>query len=370
MKASWKRVRALLDEAVARGITPGAAMAVGRAEDLLFEAYAGGNDADLAGPATAYDLSSLTKPLATVALAMQSCARGSLDVRAGVASYIPEFAAGDVSRTAITIRDLLTHSSGLPAHRAYFLDLEREARQTGKSIVATVAGGHRVVSFAAREPLEQPPRTRAVYSDIGFILLGHILEIDGRKRLSELFRSHVAEPIGLESIGFVDLEEPRPAFVRAAASCGWCEWRNREVRGEVQDQNAWAMGGVAGHAGLFGTLRAVHALVAEHVRAWHGSSDLFSREMLQAFWRKDDGLAGSTWALGWDTPSDRESSAGSHIGRPAFGHLGFTGTSVWIDLSRGVHVVLLTNRIASGGDNTAIRAFRPRLHDAVFEALS
>jgi len=369
VSAGWNRVRELLDEAVATGITPSAALAVGRGNTLLLEAYAGKIGAEPAGPDTSYDLSSLTKPLATVALLMQSCARGSLDVGARVSQYLPNFATGNASRAAVTVRDLLTHSSGLPAHRDYFLDLEQEQHRSGAPLLGTAAGALRIVAFATREPLEHPPHTRAVYSDLGFILLGRILEIDGERRLHDLFRLQIAAPLGVDTLGFVDLEAPRSLLSLAAAPCGRCDWRKRDVRGEVQDQNAWAMGGVAGHAGLFGTLPAVHALVSEHVRAWSGASELFPDDVLRKFWRKDERVADSTWALGWDTPSDRESSAGCRIGRPAFGHLGFTGTSVWVDLSRGVHVVLLTNRIEAGGDSSAIRALRPRLHDAVFEAL-
>ena len=372
MSLQWARVGELLDKAVLSGTMPSAALAVGRECGLLFERYVGSYSearSEFVGTDTVYDLSSLTKPLVTTALAMRLCEQGALDISDHVSRYFPAFAAADARRETVTLRDLLTHSSGLPAHRKYFLQLEEEQLTTGVALLGTRVGALRLTALAAAEPLELPPRTAARYSDVGFILLGRAVEIAGGDRLDAMFAKQLAGPLGLDSIGFIDLEGPATRLAQAAAPCGRCAWRGRSIIGEVQDENAWAMGGVAGHAGLFGSLRAVHRLVAEHVRAWKGGSSVFSRDVLRAFWRKDDAVSGTTWALGWDTPSESDSSAGVCIGHPAFGHLGFTGTSVWVDLERGVHVVLLTNRIEAGGDNAAIRALRPRLHDAVFEAL-
>jgi CubicO group peptidase (beta-lactamase class C family) len=142
-----------------------------------------------------------------------------------------------------------------------------------------------------------------------------------------------------------------------------------DIHGVVQDENAYAMGGVAGHAGLFSTAREVHRLVGEFERAFHGLGSRFERDLVRIVWTKDTATPGSTWALGWDTPAAQGSSAGSRISARAVGHLGFTGTSVWVDLDRGVHVVFLTNRIHQGGDNRGIRELRPRVHDAVFAGL-
>jgi CubicO group peptidase (beta-lactamase class C family) len=142
-----------------------------------------------------------------------------------------------------------------------------------------------------------------------------------------------------------------------------------DIHGVVQDENAYVMGGVAGHAGLFSTARSVHRLVAELVRALRGLPSLFERDLVRLVWTKDTTTPGSSWALGWDTPAVQGSSAGSRISAWAVGHLGFTGTSVWLDLDRGVHVVFLTNRIHEGGDNRSVRELRPRVHDAVFAGL-
>jgi CubicO group peptidase (beta-lactamase class C family) len=186
--------------------------------------------------------------------------------------------------------------------------------------------------------------------------------------LDALFAREIASPLALGSTGYIDLEAAPPAFAVRAAPTGWCDLRQCRVRAQVQDENAWAMGGVAGHAGLFATVRDVHRMAAAHVRAWQGRPSLFAQATVRDFWRRDEQTPGSTWASGWDTPSPEHSSAGSRIRRPAVGHLGFTGTSLWIDLPRGLHVVLLTNRLEVGRDNARIKEFRPRLHDAVFVA--
>jgi len=154
------------------------------------------------------------------------------------------------------------------------------------------------------------------------------------------------------------------------APCGSCAWRGTDaVRGAVQDENAYAMAGVAGHAGLFSTARDVHTLVAEWVLAHAGSGRLLDPQVVRRLWRRSPSVPGTTWALGWDTPSRPISTAGTHVSADAVGHLGFTGTSIWIDIQRGVHVILLSNRVHPDRASTGIRELRPRLHDAVFEAV-
>jgi CubicO group peptidase (beta-lactamase class C family) len=369
VSAGWRAVQDLVDDAVASGVFPSASLVVGSADDVLFEHVAGRPARDSSSRAdidTVYDLSSLTKPLATVAALLLLCERGRVGADARIGDYFSELVPHGTGRASLTVRDVLYHRSGLPAHRRYYEKLGQVRREGAAKLVGTRAGSQRVQAYAAVEPLERPPRTEAVYSDVGFILLGGIVEKVAQRTLDRVFAEEIAAPLGLRSTGFIDLEAAPPPFAERAAACGWCEWRERRVRGQVQDENAWAMGGVAGHAGLFSTAREVHRLTAEHVRAWQGLPSLFDTDTLKQFWRRDEHTPGSTWMAGWDTPSPEQSSAGSLIGRPAAGHLGFTGTSLWIDLHRGIHVVLLTNRLEFGRDNAKIRAFRPRLHDAVF----
>jgi CubicO group peptidase (beta-lactamase class C family) len=369
VSVGWRAVSDLIDDAVAAEVFPSAALVVGAGDEIVYEYVAGRPSTEspsAADVATVYDLSSLTKPLATVAVLMRLVERGLLSPDARVSDYVSELVPHGTGRASLTVRDLLCHRSGLPAHRRYYDKLAQARSDGGGKLVGTRIGAERAQAYAAVEPFERAPRTEAVYSDIGFILLGSILEKAADRTLDRLFDDEIAAPLALSSTGFVDLEAPPPAFAIGAAPCGWCDWRECRVRGQVQDENAWAMGGIAGHAGLFSTARDVHRIAAAHVRAWQGHRGLFATETVREFWRRDEQTPGSTWTSGWDTPSPESSSAGSLIQTPAVGHLGFTGTSLWVDLRRGVHVVFLTNRLEFGRDNTRIREFRPRLHDAVF----
>ena len=371
--SAWSEVAAIVDEAVGAGhVAPAAALLVGRGSLVLFEhsagVAAGGRPCDAA---TIFDLASLTKPLVTVALTLDLVARGRLFFESRVADLLPAFAdGGDERRRAVTIRHLLRHDSGLPAYHRYF---ERFDGTPPKDAADEAARRRRMLDLALAEPLERDPRAGSVYSDIGFLVLGAVVEKVAGARIDELARQRLFEPLGVEDARYVDtLAGPPPAMLARTAPTGPCPWRRGEVHGVVQDENAYAMGGLASHAGLFATARSVHRLVTEWTEAWAGRGMVLDRRIVGHAWSRAAsslGAAPSTWALGWDTPSPGASSAGTRIGHGAVGHLGYTGTSIWIDPSRHVHVVLLTNRIAYGRNSDAIRALRPRLHDAVFAVL-
>jgi CubicO group peptidase (beta-lactamase class C family) len=212
-----------------------------------------------------------------------------------------------------------------------------------------------------------------VYSDLGFLLLGELIELVAQAPLDRVFHERIARPLGLRSTGFVDLARLRrdklAPVTDAIAPTEQCGWRNKLLCGEVHDDNAWAVGGVAGHAGLFSTAADVHALVCWLRACACGSDPALPAELVQRFWTRDATVPESTWALGWDTPSPTGSSAGTHVSPRAVGHLGFTGTSLWIDLERDAHVILLTNRVHPDRHDERIREVRPRVHDAVWEAL-
>lgn len=371
----WKDVARVLDEAVGPGkVAPAAALLVGRGDQVVFEHAAG-----VAGPrgreracdeTTIFDLASLTKPLVTVALTLDLITRSKLGFDTRVADILPEFARGDDERRrAVSLRHLLRHDSGLPAHRQYYRDFDAAACANGGS----GADRRRMFDLALAEPLERDPRVGSVYSDIGFLVLGAVVEEVAGARIDELASRRILEPLDVEDAAFVEnARGADPAFAARCAATGACAWRGAEVHAVVQDENAYAMGGVATHAGLFASARAVHRLAGEWVAAAAGRGVLLDRRIVGHAWDPSAAAAGaapSTWALGWDTPTPGASSAGSRAGRQAVGHLGYTGTSVWIDPGRRAHVVLLTNRIAYGKEPDGIRALRPRLHDAVFAAL-
>jgi CubicO group peptidase (beta-lactamase class C family) len=206
------------------------------------------------------------------------------------------------------------------------------------------------------------------------MLLGEVIEQVGGVSLDRFCREKIYRPLGLRNTDFIDISmvrtrrlEPVPEMF---APTEVCPSRKRLLVGEVDDENAYAMGGVAGHAGLFAPVKEVDRIVRELLACYDGRSDLIPQKMLREFWTRDSTVPGSTWALGWDTPSPQFSSSGRHFPPIAIGHLGFTGTSVWIEPERKIAISILTNRVHPKRDNQAIRDFRPKIHDLVMETLA
>ncbi len=353
--------------AVEQGVAPGFVLAVEVDGQQLFREAFGARQIVPrtlpAQPDTVYDVASLTKALVTSLLCMQEVAAGRLQLDGRVTDGLPEVAGPDgFDRQAITWRHLLAHASGLPAYRPFW----RRAVEAPSSRLA-------VAQLAAREPLVEPPGTRAVYSDLGFILLGWWLERSTGRRLDDLFARRIAAPLGLGA-RFISLADPEARAellaTRSVAPTQACVERRRVILGEVDDLNAAAMEGVAGHAGLFSDAADVAAIARALLGAWRGeTAELVPRDVLREFWTPS-GVPGSTWRLGWDGPAPAGSQAGERLSRAAVGHLGFTGCSIWIDPARGLTVILLANRVhpAVPGDDR-FRRFRPAIHDAVLEAL-
>jgi len=328
-------------------------------------------------PETMYDVASLTKAVATSVLAMQEIGAGRLSLDTKVAALLPEFSdrlgdaakpggqddrASDLARDQVTVGQLLGHSSGLPAHRPFW-------KQAAHSPAERLA----IARLAAREPLAYLPGTRAVYSDLGFILLGWLLERLTGARLDLLFQDRIARPLGLAATTFVSLadSEARAQLLgdRTVAATQLSAERHGLVLGEVDDMNAFAMGGIAGHAGLFSTAGDLAAIATALVAAFRGEGDLVARDVIRQFW-SPSGVPGSTWRLGWDGPAELGSQAGEKLSRGSVGHLAFTGCSLWIDPAREVLVVLLSNRVHPAVPTDGrFRRFRPALHDAALTAL-
>jgi CubicO group peptidase (beta-lactamase class C family) len=285
---------------------------------------------------------------------MRAVDAGRLRLDDRVAAWIPDWRGAD--REDVTLRDLLAHTSGLTAYLPYYRDL---------------AGRAEFQSAIATSPLEYQPRTRAVYSDLGFILLGFILEdahgptvppwpgaVDPTARLGPQF-TRVARLVTAEPLTF----SPPRHWRERIAPTEHDAWRGRVLTGEVHDENAWALGGAAGHAGLFGTAGAVGAFARAVLHTIHGAAMLATPDTMRAFITRT-AIPGSSRALGWDTMLPT-SSCGTLMSPTAIGHTGFTGTSLWIDWKRDFYVVLLTNRVHPTRDNTLIQQIRPWFHDAV-----
>lgn len=355
-----KRITALLADGVDRGVFPGAAAGISLfagKEKIRFTTTVG-HAALIPSPRplfreTFFDLASLTKPLATTLALLCLVSEGRIDLDDTLPFLLPREIPEDKKK--ITLRHLLNHSAGLAAHRPFYENLitcplsERKERE-----LAAILG----------EKCEYPPGEKAIYSDLGFILLGMIIESQGGCPLDVFVRDMVMAPLLLaEKLLFNPLGAGKKDF----AATEECPWRGRILSGEVHDDNTAAMGGVSGQAGLFGRVDDVLHLCALLLDIWKdkGEHAHISGERFKEFVQRQDIVKGSSWALGFDTPSPQGSSAGRFISPDSVGHLGFTGTSFWIDPHRELVVVLLTNRVHPSRDNHGIKEFRPLFHEAV-----
>jgi len=370
--ADWAPVRRTLADGLGDGVFSAAALEVSLGgRPVLAETVGRLSAAPDAAPAdagTVFDLASLTKPMATVTCLMGLVQEGRLGLLDPLSAHLPAFAAGPDAgrRRTVTLAHLLSHASGLPAWRPCF-----EAVCPPGDQVASPPGPEERAAVVARvcaEPLEADPGERAVYSDLGFILLGEVIAGVEGAPLDRVFRRRVAEPLGLADTAFNPGNAVPGPFGAHAAATSRAGWRGGLLQGVVQDDNAYALGGVAGHAGLFGPAADVGRWARALLDAWKGRSAWLKREVVAAFLEPAERVPGSSWVLGLDTPTP-PSSAGPWMGPKAVGHLGYSGTSVWIDPDREWGVVLLTNRVHTDPTGEGIRRFRPLLHGAVGAAL-
>jgi CubicO group peptidase (beta-lactamase class C family) len=316
-----------------------------------------------------FDLASLTKVLATTTALMLLVDDGVLALDDPVAKHLPHF--GERDKEAVTLRHLLTHSSGLKPWRAFHEALRERERKKGEPLLGTPAAREFVIESICRSALVHEPGSAAVYGDLDFIVLGAVVEAASGETLDAFCAARIFGPLGLARTRFLPTAAgpPPESERRAIAATENCPWRGRILWGEVHDPNAWAMGGVAGHAGLFAPADDVLRFGQAVLDVWQGRSDALPREALRAFTSRQDLPRGSDWALGWDTPSAGGSSAGRHFSRASVGHLGFTGTSLWIDLEAECVVVMLTNRVHLLAKKSRF-GLRPVVHDLLREAFA
>jgi CubicO group peptidase (beta-lactamase class C family) len=317
---------------------------------------------------TLYDLASLTKPLATTTAVLLLLQDGALDLGHPIDQYLSELIATPIA--GATLYQLLNHSSGLPGWRPFYEQVGA-ANRTQPGFLVSDEAKKMVLGLIGQEPLAYPRGARSVYSDLGFLLLGFMIERVSRLPLNEFAQRRIYQPLQATALRFRQLRVDDQATndMSNIAATELHPWRGRVLVGEVHDENAYVLGGVAGHAGLFGDAVSVSAVTAEWVAAWHGEGRLLDKRLVREFTARQARTPGSSWALGWDTPSP-PSSSGHHFSNRSFGHLGYTGTSVWIDPETKLEVTLLSNRVHPSRDNTAIHQFRPLIHDLVYETLS
>ncbi|MHB1938029.1 MAG: serine hydrolase domain-containing protein [Acidobacteriaceae bacterium] len=352
----------VLADAIAQRVFPGAAFGVLlHGERLAIESIGSFTyqpDSPRVLPDTIFDMASVSKAMATTAMAMLLWERGHLNLDEPVGRRIPDFLATgseavSLSRLKpqITARMLLAHCSGLPA----YAPLYKQCRAASELLEACL-----------RMPLETVPGTQSVYSDIGFILLGHLLETIIGERLDSFCRQEVFVPLRMRSTHYCPPSELMPLIPPTADAENF---RHRVLQGEVHDGNCWMLGGVSGHAGVFSNVADILCLADCLL---HRGRNVFQPETVSMFTARQEMPPSSGWALGWDTPT-APSSSGKFFSAHSIGHLGYTGTSLWIDFDKDLAVVLLTNRTYPGHHEAKasenIKVVRPLFHDALMHEL-
>jgi serine-type D-Ala-D-Ala carboxypeptidase len=350
--AVFGRVFDLLQHAITQRAFPAASLAVTHRGKLIALKSIGHFTYEPNSPqvttGSIFDLASVSKVVATTSMAMILYERGLLDLEAPIAAIIPEFGdASDSRKAEVTVRMLLAHSSGLPAYEKLFLRVKNREE---------------LLAAAFTTPLTADPGTRAEYSDIGFIILGAALERIADEPLDRFCQREVLGPLGMGHTTFNPPANWRASIVPSADDR---TFRRRVIQGDVQDENASVLGGVAGHAGVFSTAQDIATFAQAMLNE---GAPIVRRETLAQFTRRESSPVGTSRALGWDTPSTC-SQSGKYFSSCSFGHLGYTGTSLWIDPERPLSVTFLTNRTWPDCKNEAIKQVRPLVHDAIIEAL-
>lgn len=362
VEAVFESVDSAVRQSVDEGLTAGAVLAcgrVGRARHLTCAGHAALVPSPRPlSPETLFDLASLTKVLATTWLVTKWWEEERLDLDAPIGDLLPGRYPAD--KRSLTVRLLLCHAAGLPSG----LRLRQEFPSPPGA-----PGRREVMERFLSAPLACPPRTRTVYSDIGPILVGDLLEQLSGVSLDRACEAELYAPAGLGDTFYIHRDEPLPKARRSAdafAATEACSWRGRVLAGEVHDENACLLRGVAGHAGLFSSVADLER-VARSFLGIEGDARVRPAS-LAAMATRQDLVPGSSRAVGWDT-AGLGGPGGSRLSATAFGHTGFTGTSLWIDPEAGLYVALLANRIHPTRDEDGFLAFRPRLHDLAVEAL-
>jgi CubicO group peptidase (beta-lactamase class C family) len=349
----FSQIDSLILQAIEDSSFPGAVVLVSKYGEVIYEKGFGYFTYDKFSPEvsrnTIYDIASLTKVIATTTATMICIDRKLFKLDDPVYNFIPEFS--ENGKEAITIKNLLLHNSGLPAWKKFY-DKNLDADSIIKNIYAI-------------KP-EYPAGTKTVYSDLGIIVLGKIIETVTKKKLDQFCNKEIFIPLKMNNTFFnpadsVKYKIPPTEFDKY--------WRNKLIQGEVHDETSSLLGGVAGHAGLFSTAEDLSNLIQMLLdEGKYNGKQLIKAETVKLFTKRNSSL--STRALGWDTKSEIKSSAGSKFSKSSFGHTGFTGTSIWIDPERKLFIVFLTNRVYPSRENKKIINVRPKLHDAVIDAIN
>ncbi len=342
-----------LNQAISDSAFPGCAISVGYRGKLIFEQSFGTFTYKSQSPKievnSIFDLASLTKVVATTTTTMILYDQGRLQLDWKVIDIVPAFQGKDKEK--VTIRHLLTHTSGLPGWIRFYLDL---------------SGKERIIQEICDTELENEPGATYVYSDLGMIMMQKILETIAQKPLDQLVLDYISIPLYMKRT----IYNPDSSLINEIVPTEISEWHKKLVHGFVHDENTYVMGGISGHAGLFSTVQDLSVFCQMYLnRGLYDNKRILKTETIELFTTRQNLIEGSTRALGWDTRSEQNSMAGDFMSMRAFGHSGFTGTTIWIDPENEVFVVLLTNRVYPTRENRKISRVRPKVHNYVMKAV-
>ncbi len=355
------RTKKLLDKGIHERVFPGAVLLAAHRGSIVFFQETGRLSLSPPGMPvqkdTIFDLASLTKPLATTLAVMKCVDSGRLDLDQPLESLLSHDL--PVEKRSITTRFILAHCAGFSDWQPFYLRLGIHPSEKRKDAVR---------KWIMESPLAYPPGKGTKYSDLGFMILEWVIEACSKKTLSEFVEHHFFAPLTLGRTFFSKDTCPTELGPDQFAATEDCPWRKRVVQGFVHDENAYSLGGYSGHSGLFGTageVLEIASLLMLHVQGKR--EDYLQPETVKTFFTRQDIVPDSTWALGWDTPTTGSSSSGKYFSKSSIGHLGYTGTSLWLDPEQDLIVVFLTNRVHPTRKNEKIKQFRPLIHDQLME---
>ncbi len=391
---AFAKVRELFASGVEQGVFPGAVLLVGKQGEIIFEESIGKLYHPDFGPDTrtsidtVFDIASLTQPVVTSSLIMMLVENGKLKLKDHVTRYAPGF--GVHGKSDILIKHLLDHSAGFPHWHPYFEEIVELSSSSRIGMLASAAAKEHVYQQINRQMVKGKPGTKQVFSDIGYIVLGQIIERLVGAPLHKVAQKMLFHPLGMRSTSFVDLSLFKRGSIEAVpdmvAPTEDCPWRKRVICSEVHDDNAWAMGGVSGHGGCFSAARDLHTFASHLIGAYFGQDSFISQATVREFFfpwvdpeadftefdaevRQSSRLESNRWRYGWEAPHEENGMLGAGLSPFAIGHAGFTGCSLWLEPEAGVDIILLSNRIHPTRNNKKIKEFRPLIHAAIVEAL-
>lgn len=371
----------LFDQAVADGVFPGAVAVVSVDGNPVYQRAVGRKSVNpehesegwnLVNPQTVYDVASITNILVTTTLVMKLEAQGVVSLSDRVARYVEGFTV--FGKSSISIGDLLSHQAGFPAWLPYFEELARVNMESRLGIMMSRGAADHIYNLIKRSTPKYKSGIKQTYSDIGFILLGHLIEGLSGGSLERASQTQIFSPLKMRSTGFVNLalikRKGISTLTEMIAPTEECAWRKRMIWGEVHDDNAWAMGGIAGHSGVFSTAQDLQIFGDEMIRAYRGESSFLPADIVQRYFAGPREGAEIGYRYGWDSPSRENSMQNSGLSSDAVGLNSFTGCSLWLEPKQGIAVVLLSNRIHPSRNNRKIREFREKFHSTLLNSIS